>query len=124
MAGAHDLDGLVIDQPQRVSRRFIGGEFRGIGAGRHLIYVDEGCLFEVRGQLARPLGQPMADQATAIRSGKWETGIWLRNSAQSRWDLVKVSGFKRWGVEFDPEFNAWPITTTISGRVRARLRQQ
>lgn len=113
--GPHDQDGLVIDQPQEYARRFIGGEFRGIGAGRHLIYVDEGSCSKFEGNWhIRSGADGGSSYGYPIR--QWETGIWLRNSAQCRWDLVKVSGFKRWGIEFDPEFNATDYNNNIGAR--------
>ena len=109
------MDGLVIDEPQEYARRFIGGEFRGIGAGRHLIHVDEGSYSKFEGNWhVRSGADGGSSYGYPIR--KWETGIWLRNSAQCRWDMVKVSGFKRWGVEFDPEFSMADYNNNIGAR--------
>ena len=113
--GAHDQDGLVIDQPAEYARRFIGGEFRGIGSGRHLIYVDEGAYSKFEGSWHVRSGADIGSSyGYPVR--QWDTGIWLRNSAQCRWDMVKVSGFKRWGIEFDPEFNSADYNNNIGAR--------
>ncbi len=121
--GAHDLDGLVIDQPQEYARRFIGGEFRRIGAGRHLIYVDEGSYSKFEGNWhVRSGADGGSSYGYPIR--KWETGIWLRNSAQCRWDLVKVSGFKRSGRRVRPPVQHGRLQQQYRGALRTRLRQQ
>lgn len=113
--GAHDLDGLVIDQHSEYPRTFIGGEFRGIGSGRNLIYVDEAGFSRFDGKWhIRSGADSGSSYGYAIR--QWESAIWLRNASQSRWGTVKTSGFLRWGIDFDPEFSFADYNNNIGVR--------
>lgn len=100
-AGA-DTDGLVINQPQYAERKFIGGEFRGIGSGRNLIRVQNGAYSSFEGIWHIRSGADLGS-SYGYASRKWSNGIWLRGCAQARWALVKVAGFKRWGIDTDPQ---------------------
>ena len=112
--GTANTDGLTIDLLMEYPRRFIGGEFRGIGPGRNLFWVRAGfSRFEGIWSL-RSGADSGSSYGWAIR--QWENGIWLRNSAQCRWEQVRGSGFRRWVVDFDPEYNLSDYNNNIGAR--------
>jgi hypothetical protein len=93
--------GLYIDQPGEHPRTFIGGEFRGIGSGTNLIHVNSCAYSKFPGVWHMRSGADNGQSyGYAIRL--WENGIWKRGSAMSFWDLVKISGFTRWAIDYDP----------------------
>lgn len=112
-----DGRGLVIDQKGYMPRQFIGGEFRGVGTGTNLIHVDEGGYSRFTGQWHIRSGADLSS-SYGYAGRPWETGLWIRNSSQAQWDEVKVSGFSRWAVELDPEYNEADYNNNIAVRFK------
>jgi hypothetical protein len=117
IAAGGDGRGLVINQPSYLPRQFIGGDFRGIGSGTVLIYVDEGGYSRFTGQWHVRSGADLS-YSFGYAGRHWETGLWIRNSSQSQWDEIKVSGFSRWGVELDPEYSDADYNNNIGLRFK------
>lgn len=90
--------------PYHKPRRFIGGQFRGIGAGTNLFYVRDVTFSIPEGYWNVRSGHD-GGSIYGWPARQWENGIWLRNAGQSLWDFVHVSGFKRFGVQYDPIYD-------------------
>lgn len=117
-------NGLEIRVPYDKPRQFIGGRFRGIGAGINLIYVRDATYSQFYGLWeARSGADGGSGYGWNIR--QWENGYFFRNIGQSSWDFVRGSGFLRWAIYFDPTYydpNTLPLSE-YNNNIGARFKQ-
>lgn len=102
--GAYAEDGLFINQSGEYPRVYIGGEFRGIGSGRNVIYVRGAQYCRFAGIWHIRTGADLSF-SYGYAARQWENCLWVRGAAYARWEQVRLSGAKRWGVELDIEYS-------------------
>lgn len=98
-------------------RIFVGGDFRGIGGGDILLKITAASYSHFFGNWHIRSGADLGS-SFAYASRQWETGFWVRGASMTRFGNFTVSGFQRWGIEYDRDPD-----TTNNNNIGARFHQ-